>query len=222
MANLRFTLIALLAILLAAAVIGTLASPASADGNPCLLRANNPAFFIGNIVQLCEQGGQGGSETSGLVPVTSTATLGYIVLLDCGNPGNPADQQNAALWSDVVHVSALTSSQSPTPPLLPKFAQLFSRGAVSFPSRDAVLAGPTVFIQETRTGVGDDDLDQTIYTDAGGAEFHIHSAANLAACDPPAQVPESDTWVLFGTGMAGLAGYATLRWRARRATAPKG
>jgi hypothetical protein len=34
---------------------------------------------------------------------------------------------------------------------------------------------------------------------------------------PPAQVPEGDTLVLVGTGLAGLAGYASLRWRARRA-----
>lgn len=35
---------------------------------------------------------------------------------------------------------------------------------------------------------------------------------------PPAQVPEGDTLMLVGTGLAGLAGYATLRWRARRGT----
>ena len=32
----------------------------------------------------------------------------------------------------------------------------------------------------------------------------------------PAQVPEADTLILVGTGLAGLAGYASLRWRARR------
>jgi uncharacterized repeat protein (TIGR01451 family) len=33
----------------------------------------------------------------------------------------------------------------------------------------------------------------------------------------PAQVPEGDTLLLVATGLAGLAGYARLRWRARRA-----
>ena len=34
---------------------------------------------------------------------------------------------------------------------------------------------------------------------------------------PPAQVPEGDTLVLVGTGLLGLAGYAGLLWRTRRA-----
>jgi len=49
----------------------------------------------------------------------------------------------------------------------------------------------------------------------------------VISSSPPAQVPEGDTLMLVGTGLAGLAGYASLRWRARRAnsvartTAPK-
>ena len=46
------------------------------------------------------------------------------------------------------------------------------------------------------------------------------STANVTviSSSPPAQVPEGDTLMLVGTGLAGLAGYATLRWRARRGT----
>jgi len=45
------------------------------------------------------------------------------------------------------------------------------------------------------------------------------STANVTviSSNPPAQVPEGDTLMLVGTGLAGLAGYAGLRWRARRA-----
>ncbi len=45
------------------------------------------------------------------------------------------------------------------------------------------------------------------------------STANVTVTSsaPPAQVPEGDTLILVGAGLAGLAGYARLRMRARRA-----
>jgi uncharacterized repeat protein (TIGR01451 family) len=48
------------------------------------------------------------------------------------------------------------------------------------------------------------------------------STANVTviSLNPPAQVPEGDTLLLVGTGLAGLLGYAGLRWRARRLHRP--
>lgn len=43
------------------------------------------------------------------------------------------------------------------------------------------------------------------------------TAVTILATAPPVQVPEGDTLLLVATGLAGLAGYARLRWRARRA-----
>lgn len=54
---------------------------------------------------------------------------------------------------------------------------------------------------------------------AGGEPVKIAITPTLAPA-PPAQVPEGDTLVLVGSGLAGLAGYAALRWRARRAGRP--
>jgi len=81
------------------------------------------------------------------------------------------------------------------------------------------MAGNPAFMKEVQTGSGVDDADITTYFD-GTDTYNIHSAAGHAPCAvpaPPAQVPEGDTLMLVGTGLAGLAGYAGLRWRARRA-----
>jgi len=80
-----------------------LPAPVLAQGNCSQVRRrpSAPAF----VVDLCERNADSNpSETSVQVGVPTTATPRFIVLIECGDAGNAADQQNVANWSDVVHV----------------------------------------------------------------------------------------------------------------------
>ena len=181
-----------------------------------LISLSAPAFTFSFYERTTNQPGTGSrTETGPVVTLPNAVGSGYVVLMDCGNPNVTADRNNVDNWSDVLHF--IDSGEG-----LGTTAQLLSAGG-AMPSLATVQANPNLFMQEIQTGTGDDDIDNTVFTSAGQPPniYNIHSAArNGAPCGvpaPPAQVPEGDTLMLVGTGLAGLAGYAALRWRARRA-----
>lgn len=147
-----------------------------------------------------------------MVQLPNAGNAGYTVLMDCGDPASMTDRANLDNWSDVLVFPDSGGGRTTT-------VQLLSRGA-SFPSLTTVTSTSNFFLQEVQTGSGTDDADVTLYV-GGTNNYFVHSAArNGRACPipaPPAQVPEGDTLVLVGTGLAGLAGYASLRWRTRLA-----
>ena len=189
---------------------GFLVSPAQADGPtpgaPASLSA--PAFTFNFYERTTNQLGTGSpTDTGPIVVLPNSVGPGYVVIMDCGNPAVAADRNNVTNWSDVIHFIDSGGGA--------RTAQLLSAGG-AMPSLATVQANPNVFMQETQVGTGLDDIDNTVFN--AGNIYNVHSAARNAPCTPPAQVPEGDTLMLVGTGLAGLAGYATLRWRARRAT----
>ena len=152
------------------------------------------------------------TETGPMVPLPNAGNAGYTVLMDCGDPLSLTDRANVDNWSDVLVFPDIGGGRATT-------VQLLSRSAV-FPSYATVTSTSNFFLLELQSGTGSDDADVTVYV-GGTNNYFVHSAArNGGACPipaPPAQVPEGDTLLLVGTGLAGLAGYASLRWRARRA-----
>ena len=115
---------------------------------------------------------------------------GYLVLMDQGNPDNPADYSNPLYWSDVVHFTYST-------------VQLLSSsddGQVTpwFPSVATVLANPHLFIRESA-------LVPTLYP-AGQNRYYIWSYEPVPE---PSQVA-SGLLVLLGA-----AGYAVRHYRRR-------
>jgi hypothetical protein len=194
-------------IALFASAHGFLESPAQADGPkpgaPASLSA--PAFTFSFYERTTNQPGTGSpTDTGPIVTLPNSVGPGYVVIMDCGNPTVTADRNNVSNWSDVLHF--IDSGEGA------RTAQLLSAGG-AMPSLATVLANPNVFMQETQAGTGLDDTDNTVFN--AGNIYNVHSAASRGCA--PAQVPEGDTLMLVGTGLAGLAGYAGLRWRARRA-----
>jgi hypothetical protein len=177
--------------------------------------ASAPAATIDLFERTINAAGQGTpTETGPSVQLPNTVFSGYVVLMDCGDPASTPDKANSNNWSDVLVFPDNGGSQATT-------VQLLSRGA-AFPSYATVASTSNFFQLEIQAGSGVDDGDVTVYTGTFNS-YRVHSAArNGTACPiaaplPPAQVPEGDTLLLVGAGLAGLAGYASLRWRATRA-----
>jgi hypothetical protein len=124
--------------------------------------------------------------------ISGGGTPGYVVILSSGDPNSPADQQNTALWEDVLHyLPDLGSGGSSLLELLYL--------AVDFPSYATVSADPaTYFVLASNP--------QPTVLDPNGDEswlFNIYTEA----------VPEPSTTGLIGGGMAALG---FLLWWHRR------
>ena len=57
--------------------------------------------------------------------------------------------------------------------------------------------------------------DELVDPTPGSALGHFYFAEDPSDCQVEEFVPEAGSILLLGSGLAGLAGYATLRWRAR-------
>ena len=133
---------------------------------------------VGNTCELYEEDANGNPSDIGWVidlPYTPVVA-GYVVLLENGSdPNNVTDQQNLALWSDVLVFTSTT-------------VQLLSDGCGScFPSLADVLGTTHSFIVEDATGV-------TTWTPDLVDSYTVHSDG----------VPEPATLLLFGTGAVAL------------------
>jgi uncharacterized repeat protein (TIGR01451 family) len=120
-----------------------------------------------------------------------------------------------------------------TDPIHPKLENLTftaSKGTVSYDSTTRLLTvnvgvlSPaetvTINIRGRAVGAPKSELPYQI-TDMATVAFQEGAArnSNLVTVDvlrPPAEIPEASTWLLMGSGLAGLAGYANMRLRARR------
>jgi hypothetical protein len=211
-------------IVLLIAVMWLAGSPVLAQGGRpggrLLSAPSTPAFSIDLYERTVNAAGQGTPTESGpMVLLPNAVGPGYTVIMDCGDPASATDRANPDNWSDVLVFPDNRGTNGASAPSLATTVKLLSRGA-SFPSLATVTSNPNAFIQELQAGTGTDDGDVTLYV-ATPNNYFVHSAArNGRACPiiaAPAQVPEGDTLVLVGTGLAGLAGYASLRWRASRA-----
>ncbi|HMA37253.1 MAG TPA: hypothetical protein VKY74_22550, partial [Chloroflexia bacterium] len=159
----------------AAAIPGRGAAPASLPPGAPRPGVPNPGFTMdylertGNVITGTH------TDTGDIVYLPAPVGSGYLVVMD----DLSADPNDEANWSDVLHFIDDGWGMA-------EFAQLLSVGA-TFPTTTTVNAAPHGYIQELLTGVGDDDLDVTIY-DAGGGTLHrIHSAS------PPPRSPTPGT-----------------------------
>jgi len=134
--------------------------------------------------------------------VNNPGTPGYVVLMDSGNPGtgvpgNTTDQQNVALWSDVLEFDGNVNQGTGSTQL----QLLYTSSA--FPTYATVAANNGFFILENHGGVN--QSGPTVWDPNGDGSwlFYVYSP----------EVPEPASLVLAGPSLIALAG---LFWRRRR------
>ena len=67
-------------------------------------------------------------------------------------------------------------------------------------------------------GPGPHEIEVGCTADCDDGEDYVVGAGEEEQRDVPPPVPEASTLILMASGLTGLAGYATVRWRAKRAT----